>query len=388
LIRVGFLISFSDRLLGQLNYFRNLLEAIYSLRDRKIEPVVFTGDKVDEKLFKDFPPTELIKTPVLNRNSPHWFIHQVSQRLIPRDIILENLLNKHNISILSHSGTLGRNSTIKTIAWIPDFQHKHLPELFRKVELKYRDQTHKKYCRETTCLLLSSYDALKDLQTFHPDCVDKTKILHFVAGPLANLDLPDIEKLKEKYKFSPPYFHLPNQFWVHKNHRVVIEALRLLKEKGIKVPVLLTGKTAGHRQLGLYRSLMSKVEEYDLSDSFFSLGVVPYNELISLMKNSIALINPSLFEGWSSTVEESKSLGKRIILSDIPIHREQNPPGGLYFSPGDPEMLAQHMKDIINSTNEMEEKLQAEAEKNLMERKLIFAETYQKIVQKIMDVPQ
>ena len=46
------------------------------------------------------------------------------------------------------------------------------------------------------------------------------------------------------------------------------------------------------------------------------------------------------------------------------------------------------MEDIINSNGEMEEKLEAEAENNLTERKLLFAENYQKIVQEIMDVPQ
>jgi glycosyltransferase involved in cell wall biosynthesis len=106
------------------------------------------------------------------------------------------------------------------------------------------------------------------------------------------------------------------------------------------------------------------------------------------MKYSIALINPSLFEGWSSTVEEAKSLGKRIILSDIPIHREQNPPGGLYFKSDDPEMLAKHMKDIIYAEKKEAEKLQVEAEKNLLERKLKFAQAYQNIVQDIMNVNQ
>ena len=387
MIRVAYLLTFSDRLLGQLNYFRNLFEAIHCLEDRKIEPVVFTGDKVDEKLLKDFPPTEIIKTPLLNRKSPLWFSHKILQRTLPRDILLEQLLKKHNIPILSHSGTLGKNSLIKTIAWIPDFQHKHLPELFKKVEINYRDQTHKKYCRECTCLLLSSNDALKDLTTFYPDCVTKTKVLHFVAGPVANLDLPEIESLEEKYKFSRPYFHLPNQFWVHKNHKVVIEALRILKERNVKVLVLLTGKTADHRQPGLYNSLMSKIGEYNLSASFLSLGVVPYNELIALMKHSIALLNPSLFEGWSSTVEESKSLGKRIILSDIPIHREQNPPCCLFFNPHDPEMLAKCMENIISSSKEVDEQLVADAEMNLLQRKLVFAESYQKIIQGLIDVP-
>jgi hypothetical protein len=43
LIRVAFLINFSDRLLGGLNYFRNLLEAVNSLPEKRIEPVIFTG---------------------------------------------------------------------------------------------------------------------------------------------------------------------------------------------------------------------------------------------------------------------------------------------------------------------------------------------------------
>ena len=163
--------------------------------------------------------------------------------------------------------------------------------------------------------------------------------------------------------------------------------MRILKKEKTNILVLLTGKTADHRQPDLYNALMAKVAEYDLSGSFLALGVVPYNDLISLMKNSLALLNPSLFEGWSSTVEEAKSLGKRIILSDIPIHREQNPPGGYYFDPGDPEMLARHMKDIFYSDHEPEGELLVDAEKNLRARKLFFAASYQQIVQDIIDAP-
>lgn len=388
LIRVAFLLTFSDRLLGQLNYFRNLFEALNCLENRRIEPVIFTGSNLDIKLLKDFPPLEIVKTSLLNRKSPPWLIHKILQQILSRDILLERLLEQHKISLLSHSGTLGKNSTISTIAWIPDFQHRHLPDLFSKVELNYRNQMHEKCCEESTCILLSSHDAFKDLQKFHPNFADKVKILHFVAGPIANLNLPDIKILKEKFNFSGQYFHLPNQFWVHKNHKVVIEALRILKEKGTKTLILATGKTKDHRQPDLYNSLMTKVTEYNLSDSFLSLGVVPYNELIALMQNSIALLNPSLFEGWSSTVEEAKSLGKVIILSDIPIHREQNPPGGLFFNPDEPQILAKHMLTLIDSDNEMEKKLKATAEKNLLARKLDFAESYQRIVLDTMNVHQ
>ncbi len=51
-----------------------------------------------------------------------------------------------------------------------------------------------------------------------------------------------------------------------------------------------------------------------------------------LMLRSIALINPSKFEGWSNTVEQAKSLGKKIILSNITTHKEQIGKNFFYFN--------------------------------------------------------
>ena len=63
----------------------------------------------------------------------------------------------------------------------------------------------------------------------------------------------------------------------------------------------------------------------EYKDYYKILGVVPYNDLLSLMAYSIAVINPSKSEGWSSTVEQAKSYGKMILLSDLDVHLEQNP---------------------------------------------------------------
>jgi len=67
---------------------------------------------------------------------------------------------------------------------------------------------------------------------------------------------------------------------------------------------------------------------------------VPYPALISMMHHSIAVLQPSFFEGWSTTVEESKSMRKQIILSSIDVHLEQAPERGVYFSPDSPDELA------------------------------------------------
>ena len=68
------------------------------------------------------------------------------------------------------------------------------------------------------------------------------------------------------------------------------------------------------------------------------------------MRASIAVINPSLIEGWSTTVEEAKSLGVPLILSDIPVHREQNQEV-MFFDPRSARSLAETMLLAISSSN-------------------------------------
>jgi glycosyltransferase involved in cell wall biosynthesis len=60
----------------------------------------------------------------------------------------------------------------------------------------------------------------------------------------------------------------------------------------------------------------------------------------------MALINPSRFEGWSTTVEEAKSFGVPLILSDIDVHREQTGGAARYFGIDDPGMLADQLWEV------------------------------------------
>jgi glycosyltransferase involved in cell wall biosynthesis len=73
--------------------------------------------------------------------------------------------------------------------------------------------------------------------------------------------------------------------------------------------------------------------------------MIPRQDLSGLMRLSAATVNPSLFEGWSTTVEESKGLGVPLLLSDIPVHREQAGDRARYFDPHSPESIAATLRD-------------------------------------------
>ena len=80
------------------------------------------------------------------------------------------------------------------------------------------------------------------------------------------------------------------------------------------------------------------------------LGKVPYEDVIALMKNCEALINPSLFEGWSTTVEEAKSLGIKLLLSDISVHFEQLGNKAKYFKKNSALSLANLIEESFRKT--------------------------------------
>jgi glycosyltransferase involved in cell wall biosynthesis len=85
-----------------------------------------------------------------------------------------------------------------------------------------------------------------------------------------------------------------------------------------------------------------------LNNYFNLLGFVPYKHVVSLLFHSNILINPSLFEGWSTTVEEGKILDKKMILSNLNVHKEQAPMKATFFNPNNAEDLAKKIIKLHN----------------------------------------
>jgi glycosyltransferase involved in cell wall biosynthesis len=235
-------------------------------------------------------------------------------------------------------------AALKGIAWagwIPDFQHRYLPHLFSEEELQWRDAQMALLAQEAPRVVLSSRSALADFQKFFPAQASKATLLAFRVAPSA----PANEAAPEE---STParFFLVCNQFWKHKNHQVVFEALRILRSRGVTPLVLCTGALEDYRGDEYVRSLRAALAEPGLSEQVQLLGLVSRERLVSLMRRALAVVQPSLFEGWSTVVEDARALGRPCLLSDLPVHREQNPPGARFFPPESAEALAELMADV------------------------------------------
>lgn len=351
-IKVGFLLNLSYSWMGEVNYIKSLLNSIKKYESQSIHPIIFFPEKIDEKLRKEFETlAEVNTTSLLSKGSINYIIWRATRKIFNTDIYVEIVLRNFKLDIFSHSTLIGLGNT-KTLNWIPDFQHLRLPQMFNKNEITLRNKSILNLLNKSDRIVLSSKDAQQDLiENFGFKYKQKVDVIEFVSiiEKYSKYEKNDFEYIKSKYNIPQKYFLLPNQFWKHKNHLLVFEALSILNKKGLNISLVCTGLLDDYRNKDYAISILNFIKETGIDVKM--LGLIKYQYLILLIKSSIAVINPSLFEGWSTIVEECKTLGKNLIISDIPIHREQNPKHVIYFNPYKANQLADILESVFANQN-------------------------------------
>jgi glycosyltransferase involved in cell wall biosynthesis len=277
--------------------------------------------------------------------------------------------------LFPHSLFIGNNASL--IFWIPDFQFVHLPHLYPPGYIEMNRKKLDGYFKNAKIIVVSSEDALNDLSSFLPKYVSQTRVMRFVAHVPHNLYLDDPLKVITTYNLPLDFIFLPNQFWSHKNHLAVFEALKLLQEEKIFPYIVCSGNPVDVRNPGYFTNMLQKISELGVRDQVAFLGLLPHEHVYSLIRQSKCVLNPSLFEGWSTSVEEAKSVGKRMVLSDLDVHKEQAPSKSLYFERNSTEDLARQLKKAwleFESGPDLE--LEKEARSILNDRMKSFANQF------------
>ena len=288
----------------------------------------------------------------LPRRSISERIRRKGKRLLLRAEKAESLLSswfsRQGVDVVFSQSDCGPGFRIPLLFWLPDFQHRRLPEMFTEEEIRLRDREYLNRAERASRIVLSSNDVKNNFMEFAPAFEAKTRVLHFVSYVPDTLYDESPEWVCEHYDIPDRFIFLPNQFWMHKNHHVVVDAVANAVRKNPDVTVVCTGNTHDYRNPAYFSDLLHRIAEKRLRNRFIMLGMVPHAHLFSLIRQSLAVIQPSLFEGWNSCIEEVKSVGKSMIVSDIEVHKEQDPPASLFFDPKSHEELSTSLVDVFN----------------------------------------
>ncbi len=364
------------------HYLTNLFVALKSL-DQPPEIVLYFKSRPSDDTYR-------MLLPYVDREVTLSYVRPLSERLkffVQRKTKfnlnvgspIAYFLRQQNIdTIFMLAEQLGEWLTIPLLVWYPDFQHVHLPEMFSPQEVEARNQGVSLVAKTASRVILSSQDALHDFQALFPDFAHKGCVLPFVAQIPGNIYEKHPAWVCDEYHLPERFIYLPNQFWKHKNHMMAIEGLALAIAQRPAITVVCTGNTYDYRNPTYFsQDVLPLIANRDLHDHLIILGMIPREHVFALIRQSLAVLQPSRFEGWSSTIEETKSVGKQMILSDIPVHREQASLESHFFDPNDPEKLAECLIQIWDQTEAGPDlRLEAQAREQLPSRTRAFGKAF------------
>jgi glycosyltransferase involved in cell wall biosynthesis len=234
---------------------------------------------------------------------------------------------------------------IPWVGYVYDFQHRYYPALFTAAEIKRRDDAFATMLSRAHAVVVNSQSVAADIDHSFPQANAKVFPLPFNAAPQPAWLEVSPESAQQKYGTGRPYFIICNQFWKHKDHATAFDAFDQFARAEPNVDLVCTGTPHDYRFPEYVASLRAKVAESGLADRVHILGSIPKLDQIALLKGSIALIQPTLFEGGpgGGAVFDAVSLGVPSIVSNISTNLEISDSSVTFFPAGSVQALSTAM---------------------------------------------
>lgn len=374
-LRIAFRPLGGDRWLGGSIFAGSLLSAIreHCRNSASLHLVTGQSSLVDAGSARLYD--SVIRLPEPPRFSPKWFVENGAKAVFRTNLQGNRLLADERIDVLAFD--MGLRFTVPSIPWLPDFQHRHMPEMFSHRERIQRDRAFGRIAKRAPLIILQTEAVAREFGTFYPGALSKARVLTPVCDLPPDTWTTDPTPACSRHNLPKRFIYLPNQFWKHKNHLVAFRAISAAKQRGTRISLVCSGLQGDYRHPGYYSELLAEISALGIEDQLFLPGVIPRRDVFSLIRQSICLLNPSISEGFGMTIDEARSIGKQVLISDIPVHREHEAPKAAFFNPHDVDELAGQMIDLWkNSSEGPDAELEADAGVEHRRRRKQYAEGF------------
>ena len=231
------------------------------------------------------------------------------------------------------------DAIVPTVSVVYDLQHVYYPQFLSPAEIEERDRNFRKAIRVSSRVVcISEYVRGTVLNATGMD-PERLKTIHILLPRrLANPKEDVRSKVLEKWGLtSGQYLFYPANFWLHKNHEMLLTAFAIFRSKqrdsGLKL--VLTGASGARAEY-----VRTAAAEMGISDHVLFLGYVPEEELSALLYSCAALIFPSLFEGFGMPLLEAMAAGKPILCANSTSLPEVAGDAALFFDARKPGEIA------------------------------------------------
>jgi glycosyltransferase involved in cell wall biosynthesis len=239
-----------------------------------------------------------------------------------------------------------RDVPFVTVLW--DLQHRlqpFFPEVSSDGQWEARERNYSLLLRRCTVAIACNQQAKREIQTFYGVSDSRIRILpHPTPGFALKPPAQDDKQVLSRFQLPEPFLFYPAQFWPHKNHIGLLQALHILNEKGGRsLSLALTGADQGNEA-----HVRQCVAKLGLEESVFFLGFVSREELTALYRKSRALVFPSFFGPENLPPLEAFALGCPVIAARVPGSEEQLADAALLVDPTSETEIADAIHRVDN----------------------------------------
>jgi glycosyltransferase involved in cell wall biosynthesis len=148
------------------------------------------------------------------------------------------------------------------------------------------------------------------------------------------------QRVRKNYHLPERYLFYPAQFWPHKNHARIVQALGLLKQEySLDVAVVFCGSYTGEIRERTFHEVMSLSSQLGLEKIHY-LGYVSDEDMSALYAEAVGLVMPTFFGPTNIPVLEAWAFGCPVLTSDIRGIREEVADAGILVDPRSVEAIA------------------------------------------------
>jgi glycosyltransferase involved in cell wall biosynthesis len=285
-----------------------------------------------------------LRQPVFDRRGAQWYRDQ------GLDLVLYPV---YSVSAFE--------TRVPAMVTVHDLNHRvytEFPEVRALGEFERREYYFRNVCRSALTLLVESDTGREDLLNFYADTglgQDRVVVLPMLPAHTVTPTVTeeDRARVRERYALGGDYLFYPAQFWPHKNHVRLIEALSHLKQTAQLTPTLvLVGSYSGSLRHRTFQTVMRTARRLGVDRQVCHLGFVPDEDMSALYRDAVGLVMPTFFGPTNIPVLEAFTVGCPVVTSDIRGIREQTDGAAILVDPQSSEAIADGLRRLLTSSEE------------------------------------
>ncbi|MGI6718527.1 MAG: glycosyltransferase family 4 protein [Bacteroidales bacterium] len=248
---------------------------------------------------------------------------------------------------LSTDGWIPLNIDVKIVNVIHDLNFEHFHDFIKPAHKYYFDKFFKRFAERSDRIATVSNFSKDDLNKLYNIPKDKIDVVYNGSNEdYKVIDLNEKTNIKNKHFQGCDYFLFVSSINKRKNLQNIFKAFDIFKQKNQNnVKFVVVGS-----KMHWCKEIEESYKNMTYKDDVIFTGYMKIDELVKIMSSALALVYPSLFEGFGIPIVEAFNAGTAVITSNITSMPEVAGDAALLVDPYSVDEIANAMNLLYNDT--------------------------------------